>query len=319
MLQRFSTRHIAPNKQTEAAEEFFTVYTKTLVAPINKNPIVVESTLRLLPDFAISKNWNTPCSLSHPPQGDELLIHIAVDECVETRPKGGDSALCRQGDAYITSNEVPQSTIFRSDCTSLTIVIPRTVLKPVVPNINKSLMKKIPIHANREWKIFVDFAQTLLRDIGPLSPELARESSTNVQDLAILALGASGEAAEIAQGRGLRVARLQAMKTDIFSRLSDPNLSLDTIARSQNLSPRYIRALLENEDTNFSAFVLEARLRQSYRLLLSPHFRDQPVIQIALSAGFNDISWFNQAFRRRFGCTPTELRREGAALAWKKN
>ena len=34
-----------------------------------------------------------------------------------------------------------------------------------------------------------------------------------------------------------------------------------------------------------------------------------PISQIAYNVGFNDLSYFNRTFRRRYGVRPTDLRR----------
>jgi AraC-like DNA-binding protein len=36
------------------------------------------------------------------------------------------------------------------------------------------------------------------------------------------------------------------------------------------------------------------------------------VIEIAHACGFNEVSYFNRCFRRRFGDTPTQYRSNGA-------
>ncbi|MGB0838140.1 MAG: helix-turn-helix transcriptional regulator [Flavobacteriaceae bacterium] len=52
-------------------------------------------------------------------------------------------------------------------------------------------------------------------------------------------------------------------------------------------------------------FVLRERLQEAYRLLLSG---SRPLMDIALSLGFNDQSHFNRAFKSAFDCTPSSLR-----------
>jgi AraC-like DNA-binding protein len=39
----------------------------------------------------------------------------------------------------------------------------------------------------------------------------------------------------------------------------------------------------------------------------APHSRS--IAEIAYAAGFGDLSTFNHAFRRHFGCTPSDVRR----------
>ena len=54
--------------------------------------------------------------------------------------------------------------------------------------------------------------------------------------------------------------------------------------------------------------MLQQRLRRASRLLRDPRWRDRSVREIAETAGFGDLSYFNRAFRRHFGARPSELR-----------
>ena len=56
------------------------------------------------------------------------------------------------------------------------------------------------------------------------------------------------------------------------------------------------------------ASVLEQRLVRAARLLRDPRHLARKVSDIAYLAGFNDMSYFHRAFRRRFGMTPSDMR-----------
>jgi AraC-like DNA-binding protein len=57
----------------------------------------------------------------------------------------------------------------------------------------------------------------------------------------------------------------------------------------------------------FREMVIEARLKTAKELL---RFSSLPVLEVALSSGFNEISHFNRLFRRRTGSTPSQYRRK---------
>jgi AraC-like DNA-binding protein len=67
--------------------------------------------------------------------------------------------------------------------------------------------------------------------------------------------------------------------------------------------------LFEGEGTTFSEFVLARRLEHAFELLTAPAHNNLKVADIALASGFSDISYFNRAFRRRYGDTPSGVRR----------
>ena len=76
----------------------------------------------------------------------------------------------------------------------------------------------------------------------------------------------------------------------------------------QRVSPRYVQMLFEQEGTTFSQYVVGQRLVRAYRMLTSPLFADWSITSLAFDAGFGDLSYFNRAFRRCYGGTPSEIR-----------
>lgn len=142
------------------------------------------------------------------------------------------------------------------------------------------------------------------------NPELRHLFITHVYDLVALALGASADAAALAQNRGLRAARLNAIKADIIARLADEQLSVADIARAHRVTARYVQMLFEAAGTTFSQYLLEQRLQHARRRLADVHFLDRTISAIAYDSGFANLSYFNRSFRRRFGATPSDVRAE---------
>jgi len=54
--------------------------------------------------------------------------------------------------------------------------------------------------------------------------------------------------------------------------------------------------------------VMEQRLERAHRLLSDPKLSDRTLTSIAFAAGFNDLSYFNRTFRRRYHATPSDVR-----------
>ena len=82
------------------------------------------------------------------------------------------------------------------------------------------------------------------------------------------------------------------------------------MALRQRVSLRYVQMLFEQEGTTFSQYVIGQRLLRAYRMLTNLRFADRSITSVAFDAGFGDLSYFNRAFRRRFGGTPSEIRAE---------
>jgi AraC-like DNA-binding protein len=125
---------------------------------------------------------------------------------------------------------------------------------------------------------------------------------------AALTIGAAGDAAGIAQGNGVRAARLVAIKRDVMQNLGDSSLSLGAIAARHGISPRYVHMLFDGDGMTFTAFVIEQRLARAYSMLSDPRYLPHKISAISHDCGFHDLSWFHRTFRRRYGTTPSDIR-----------
>jgi RhtB (resistance to homoserine/threonine) family protein len=146
--------------------------------------------------------------------------------------------------------------------------------------------------------------------LGLIGLRLLWRAGDPVHDVIGLALGATREAAEFAAGRGSRAARLRAIKADIAQNL-EGDVTAAALSSRHRISPRYVRKLFEGENISLSKFVLAQRLTRVYRMLADPCYADRTIADIALAAGFGDLSTFNRQFRRRFGLTPSDVRHGG--------
>jgi AraC-like DNA-binding protein len=101
---------------------------------------------------------------------------------------------------------------------------------------------------------------------------------------------------------------LHVIKAYIADNLHRANLMVRDVAARHGIATRTVQALFEAEGTSFTRFLLEQRLVRARRLLTGPFAAGWSVTSIAYECGFNDLSYFNRSFRRRFGVSPTEAR-----------
>ncbi len=129
-----------------------------------------------------------------------------------------------------------------------------------------------------------------------------RTAAQHLVDLAGLVLGADEAAVPRCDD-----ARVELMKAEVLGRLADGALTIDAIARRTGIGVRQAQRLFAGSGVTFTEFVLEQRLALAHRLLGDPRNRRRKISDIAFSAGFGDVSYFNRAFRKRFGATPSDL------------
>jgi AraC-like DNA-binding protein len=154
----------------------------------------------------------------------------------------------------------------------------------------------------------MDYSELLLSHPGAVD-EAGLAIAAHLTDLVALGLGARGDASEAARRGGLRAVRLKAVSMILQKRFAEPDFSAHKLAALAGLSERYVNELLYEAGAGFSARLLELRLRKAADLLGQPAPRR--ISDVAFQCGFNDLSYFNRCFRRRFGLTPTAARGRG--------
>jgi AraC-like DNA-binding protein len=190
----------------------------------------------------------------------------------------------------------------------MAVMVPRSALAPLVPDLEEAAACLVP-SSNDALRLLRLYLAAWRENFDLADPAVRHLAVTHVHDLVAMALGATRDAAAVANGRGMRAARLKAVKADIAANLTTHNLSVGAVALRQRVTPRYIHMLFDREGTTFSQFVLAERLAHAHRLLMDPRYARQSIGAIAYASGFGDLSHFNHAFRRRYMATPSEVRR----------
>lgn len=85
-------------------------------------------------------------------------------------------------------------------------------------------------------------------------------------------------------------------------------ISLNDLADKFYLSPAYLSRYFRKEfGTNFLDYLNQLRLKHATEEILRT---DKPITQIAMNAGFSNITAFNKMFREEYSKTPSEYRKE---------
>jgi AraC-like DNA-binding protein len=151
----------------------------------------------------------------------------------------------------------------------------------------------------------MDYSDLLLRHSTALD-EAGMAISAHLTDLVSLGLGARGDLALAARRGGLRAIRLKGVLMILERRFAEPDFSAQKLAAAAGLSERYVNELLYEAGASFTTRLNELRLRKAAELLARAG--QGRISDIAFNCGFNDLSYFNRCFRRRFGLTPTAAR-----------
>lgn len=150
-------------------------------------------------------------------------------------------------------------------------------------------------------------ALDFLKNIAQRAPECERHDlqaiSASAGDLVIN--GILSQAAGLAPRRWL----FEKLRSGISNEIRDPEFGALQFARRAKMSDRSLRRLCAESGTSPGEVIMNARLHGVRRDLLAGPSGRKSITEIALSWGFNDVSYFNRSFKAAFGCTPSQWRR----------
>ena len=238
---------------------------------------------------------------------DDVSLHINLSGLSIVAGRGREMTL-RDGDAVLLSYSESR-TVTRPGVVHHRIVrVPRSSLAPLVRDLDDAVLRPIR-NGTGALNLLTTYVGAWIADPEIERPDLRRLIVTQFCDLLAITIGSTRDLAAVAEGRGIRAARLRAVKSDIEAHLADASLSPAAVARRQRISDSYIRKLFEGDGTSFSEFVLGQRLVRARRMLSDLRWADRSIAAIAFEAGFGDVSYFNRTFKRFYGARPSEVRR----------
>lgn len=113
-----------------------------------------------------------------------------------------------------------------------------------------------------------------------------------------------------------------AIRSSIFKRAEayieinagDPLLNATAVAKSVGISVRYLQKVFQEQGLSIGEVIRNCRLERCYDDLLCGKSANSLVKEVAFKGGFRSPSHFSTAFKRRYGVTPDELRKDPSLI-----
>jgi AraC-like DNA-binding protein len=307
----FSLNDAPAHKRPDLYREFFGRSFRLDVEPFGDAPFEADVTLQALPGLHLfsgkvhgSHNRRTRKLMGDSIDELRLLVNLGGDYLIT---QGERELVLADGEATLVSLADLCGFAHRPPGGVLALTLPKAPFAPLVVGVEDRLLRRIPRTAPA-LRLLIGYVESAWDEQTIAAPELQHLIVAHVYDLIAVSLGATREAAETSQARGLQAARWHAIKQDIGKTLGRHDLSLTMLAARHACEPRALQRLFETEGTTFTDYVLAQRLARAHRRLSDPRHAGEKISTIAYDAGFADLSYFNRTFRRCYGVSPSDVR-----------
>jgi AraC-like DNA-binding protein len=189
------------------------------------------------------------------------------------------------------------------------IRIPRPMLRELLPAADDLVGRALPAD-DPMLRLLRDYWQAIERMKIPLEGPYQDTLASHLCDLVAMTMRSVFGASADVSGNGVDAALLHRLKSDILRNLGEASVKIEALAARHGLSVRRAQRLFRAEGTSFSRFLTMQRLLRARKVLADPCCAALRIGTIAMECGFGDISTFNRFFRREFGASPSDVRRQ---------
>ncbi|GLS33607.1 AraC-type DNA-binding protein [Mesorhizobium albiziae] len=238
---------------------------------------------------------------------DCYFINLQLDGVALTSQRSADVSV-HAGDMVLVDTREPFSVLHEEPFDLICFKVPRDALRAELRQRNLGPLPNVRA-ASGCGRVLRSYANALIEES---ESDLADSASVLADNLISLIAGAINTATDGLQPTGQlgtqQLARLHAVQGYIDERLADPDLSLQSAVDRFNLSPRYLQKLFAATGSTFSQTLMMRRLDKAATCLRRRELRGRTIAETAFLCGFNDFSYFNRSFKKRFGRSPRDYR-----------
>lgn len=237
---------------------------------------------------------------------EHLLYAVYVLSGSLSVEQDGRSNIVREGDLITVDGALPARMLNVANdanhtATQLTLVLPKSTADQMTDD-TYFFRNKLLLRRSMPTPLSALLAHMSLRVVSGSATELNLlfQAAVSLLPLAAEVLG---------DFRTQRVfpRSFRALSGFIEDNLTNPLLSAEDAGRHLRCTGRYVHKMFASVGTTFGTYVTERRLDLA-RADLASAGRNTLISAVAYKWGFNDLSTFNRAFKRRFGCTPSAAR-----------
>ena len=215
----------------------------------------------------------------------------------------GQSSVLNEGDFLLYDPALPLELTFTEPTQTIVLRLPVAYTEARLPQLRR--MAGVPVRGDSgAGALFSNFLRTAWRQLEAGHNDWGDELCEVIWPLLDLAYASVRPDSSDLNRRELR---RRAVFETIESNLCDTDLDTQSIANRVGVSARYVQLLFAEMATTPTAYIQRKRL-ECAAARMAKASSDVTITEIAFEAGFNDLSSFCRAFRRRFDMSPSDYR-----------
>jgi len=309
LLEVMSTAEVSAKERLP----FWNTIAQETVAPVRvealgDGPFEARMYRRKLRECEILSPCSSPARIYSAPDHENAgVLNLQVQHRgTSTNHTGGHTAVLHEGDFVLYDPSKPLWLTFDVFTQAIVLRLPLATVEQRMPHLRSQ--SGIPVSGRSgAGALFSHFIRNAWEEMErDKEGEWVESLGDAIWPLLDMAYASTRTPAESNRREERRRVLFEAVEAE----LTDPELDVHRLARRMGVSARYVQMLFAELGTTPRAFIQNRRLELAAKRL-SREGLDTTVTDVAYDVGFNDLSSFCRAFRRRFETSPRNYRAGG--------
>ena len=236
---------------------------------------------------------------------DSVTVFVLFDG-VGQIDVGAETAAVSSGDIYLLDSSRQWKLALTSAFRACVIRLEKANFISRLMHTGKTDICKIS-SASGVGNIAFEFARAITFQLASLGSEDLEQMEDALSTMLVASL-AHKEEEDVSHSTSMQLSHLRRICRTIEARLTDPALSAVDIARSEQLSARYLQKLFASAGTTFGEYVKKRRLDRCRIDLFNKSLKHLTISELCFRWGFNDAANFSRAFHLEYGVSPKTYR-----------
>ncbi len=308
LLEELSTAQVAMRDRVPFWNDIAQMVAPIRVEPLGESPFEARMYRRRLRECELLSPCSSPARIYSAPDHEGAgVLNIQIQhKGRSTNHTGGRTAVLEAGDFVLYDPSQPLWLNFEEYTQTIVLRLPLATAEERIPHLRNHV--GLPVSGRSgPGALFSSFLRHAWEELEHGDQgEWVDALSDAIWPMLNMAYAPLRPALETNRREERRRALFEAVEAD----LTDPELDVHRLAGRMGVSARYVQMLFAELGTTPRAFIQNRRLELAAKRL-EREGTDVTVTDVAYDVGFNDLSSFCRAFRRRFDMSPRGYRAGG--------